>query len=82
MCDWILLRDEERGLENSRVVVHPTHASRVREAMYSTTARPEKDTDERSTCTEEWCNRIGAGLLPCFEGVLEAGDVPVEGEFR
>jgi hypothetical protein len=50
--------------------------------MQSTTAYPEKDTDERSICTKEWCGRIGAGLLPCFECFLEAVDAPIEDEFR
>ena len=76
------MKDEERGLENSRVVMHPTHASRVGEAMESTTTHPEKDTDERSTCTEEWCDGPATRQLSCFECYLEAVDVPIEEELR
>jgi hypothetical protein len=34
--------------------------------MTTTTARPEKDIDDQTTCDESWCEGVETEPLPCF----------------
>ncbi len=34
--------------------------------MTTTTARPEKDIDDQTTCNKSWCEGVETEPLPCF----------------